>query len=224
MACRCAPINSSQGGEATTPRDARIGPGTKTGFAVVRLHVLLLAPWIVLAVPSQVFFGLGYFLVLGIVAIGLAGTLARIRTLTTLASVALLGSLVAGKAGTDLYGLPSQDTALLMIQFVSVIFFMEAVRAILSFDKESRELGRRTDESTQFIRTTLKAWVKGQISRQARLTIGALGLSLFLLVLGGITSISVSQATFSAVLVLVVVGVLLFIVTQRREPITGATY
>lgn len=186
--------------------------------------MLFLAPWIVLATPSQVFLGLGYFLALGIVALGLAGMLARISTLTTLASVALLVTLVAGKAGTDLYGLPSQDTAILMIQFVSVIFFMEAMRAILSFDKETRELGGRIDESTQLIRATLGAWVKGQLGRQARLTVGALGLSLFLLVLGGLTSISVSQVTFSAILVLIVVGVLFFIITQRREPVIRETY
>ena len=68
--------------------------------------MLFLAPWIVLAAPTQVFLGLGYFLVLGIVSVGLAGMLARINALATLASVALLVTLVAAKAGTDFYGLP----------------------------------------------------------------------------------------------------------------------
>jgi len=63
-------------------------------------------------------------------------------------------------------------------------------------------------------------WVKGQLSRQARLTIGALGLSLVLLVLGGFTSVSINQLAFSAVLVLLVVGALVFLITQRREPET----
>jgi hypothetical protein len=191
---------------------------------IVRLHVLLLAPWIVLAVPSQAFRGLGFLLILVIAGIGLTGMLARMTTLTTLASVALIGALVAGKVGMDLDGLPSQDTAILMVQFVSIIFFMEAMRALLSYDNETRELGARTDESTQLIISKLEAWVKGQLGRQARLTVGALGLSLLLLVLGGLTSISITQATFSASLVLVVVGVLLFIITQRREPVTREPY
>jgi hypothetical protein len=224
MACRCATINNSQGGKATTANNPGIGPVAKTGFVIVRLHVLLLAPWIVLAVPSQVFRGLGILLILAIAGVELTGMLARMTTLTTLASVALIGALVAGKVGMDLDGLPSQDTAILMIQFVSIIFFMEATRSLLSFDDETRELGERTDESTQLIISKLEAWVKGQLGRQARLTVGALGLSLFLLVLGGLTSISITQATFSASLVLVVVGVLLFIITQRREPASREHY
>jgi hypothetical protein len=191
---------------------------------IVKLHVILLAPWIVLAVPSQAIDGLGVLLIFVISGIGLTGMFARMTPLTTLASVALLGVLIAGKVGTDLDGLPSQDTAVLMIQFVSVIFFMEAMRAILSFDIETRELVGRTDESTQLIKSKLEGWIKGQLGRQARLTVGALALSLFLLVLGGLTSVSVSQATFSAILVLVVVAVLLFIVTQRREPVTREPY
>jgi hypothetical protein len=48
--------------------------------------------------------------------------------------------------------------------------------------------------------------------------IGASALSLGLLVLGGFSSISINQLAFSAALVLVAVGVLLFLLTNRREP------
>lgn len=185
----------------------------------MRFHLLFLAPWIVLSVPSQVFLGLGTVLVLLVVGLGLTGMIARMTTMATLANVALLGALVAGRVGTDLDRLPSQDTAVLLIQFMSIIFFMEAMRATSSYDSETRILGGRTDESTQLVRIRLQGWVRGQLSQQARLAVGALGLSLFLLVLGGLTSVSINQVAFSATLVLIVVGVLLFIITQRREPV-----
>jgi hypothetical protein len=107
-----------------------------------------------------------------------------------------------------------------LLQFVAVIFFMEASRVVLSFDREAGELARRTDEMSQAARERLGIWVRSQLSRQARLIGGALGLSLVLLVLGGFTSVSINQLSFSAVLVLLVVGALLFLITQRREPET----
>ncbi len=106
------------------------------------------------------------------------------------------------------------------MQFVSVIFFMEASRVVLSFDRESSELGGRTDEGARAVIERSEKWVRGQLVGQARLSIGALGLSLVLLVLGGFTSVSINQLAFSAILVLIVVGALLFLITQRREPET----
>ncbi len=179
-----------------------------------------MAPWIVLGVPSQMFLGNGILVVSVVVAVGLSGMLARIEAFATLASVWLLVLLVEGKVGTDLVRAPAPDTAVLLLQFVAVIFFMEASRVVLSFDKETSELAGRTDEMSQAARERLGMWVTGQLSRQARLIIGALGLSLVLLVLGGFTSVSINQLSFSAILVLLVVGVLLFLITQRREPET----
>jgi hypothetical protein len=181
---------------------------------------LILAPWIVLGVPSQVFLGLGLPIILVIVAVGLSGMLAGKQALTPLTSVLLLALLVAGKVGTDLTRAPAPDTAVLLLEFVAVIFFMEASRVVLSFDQESSELAGRTDDMSQAARERLGKWVTGQLSRQARLVTGALGLSLVLLVLGGFTSVSINQLSFSAVLVLLVVGALLFLITQKREPET----
>ena len=127
---------------------------------------------------------------------------------------------MAGKVGTDLTIAPNPDTAVLLFQFVAVIFFMETSRVVLSFDQETSELGRRTDEMSQAIRERLGVWVKGQIGRQARIMIGALGLSLVLLIIGGFTSVSINQLSFSALLVLLVVSALVFLITQRREPET----
>jgi hypothetical protein len=186
----------------------------------VRVHYLILAPWIVLGVPSQVFLGLGLPIILVIVAVGLSGMLARQQVLTTLASAGLLVLLVAGKVGTDLAKAPAPDTAVLLLQFVAVIFFMEASRVVMSYDVERSELAGRTDDMSQAARGRLEKWVTGQLNRQARLIGGALGLSLVLLVMGGFTSVSINQLSFSAVLVLLVVGALLFLIIQRREPET----
>ena len=186
----------------------------------MRLHHLVLVPWIVLGIPSQVFLGLGVVLVLVIMSVGLYGMLAKKQTSVTLASVALLVVLLAGKVGTDLARAPAPDTAVLLLQFVSVIFFMEASRVVFAFDRESSELAGRTDEGARAVIERLERWVRGQLLGQARLSIGALGLSLVLLVLGGFTSVSIDQLAFSAILVLIVVGALLFLITQRREPET----
>jgi hypothetical protein len=186
----------------------------------VRLHYLFLAPWIVLAVPSQVFLGFGILIVLIVVVAGLSGMFAGKQMLAILASGALLVLLVAGKIGTDLSRTPNPDTAVLLLQLVAVIFFMEASRVVLTFDSETRELAERTDEMSQAINGRLGTWLGGQLRRQARLMFGAFGLSLVLLVLGGFTSVSINQLAFSAVLVVLVVGALLFLITQRREPET----
>ena len=187
---------------------------------VVRLHYLVLVPWIVLAIPSQVLLGLGILLVLVIMSVGLYGMLTKKQMSVTLASVALLLVLLAGKVGSDLARAAAPDTAVLLVQFVSVIFFMEASRVVLSFERESSELGGRTDEGARAVIERSEKWVRGQLVGQARLSIGALGLSLVLLVLGGFTSVSINHLAFSAILVLVVVGALLFLITQRREPET----
>jgi hypothetical protein len=186
----------------------------------VRLQSLFLAPWIVFGVPSQVFLGLGTLIVLVIVIVGLAGMFGKEQSLATLASVLLLVVLVAGKVGIDLSRAPNPDTAVLLVQFVAVIFFLEASSTVLSFDEETRELGGRTDDMSQAIKDRLGVWVRGQLSRQGRLMIGTLGLSLVLLVLGGFSSVSINQLAFSAILVVLVVGSLLFLITQRREPET----
>ena len=186
----------------------------------MRFHYLVLGPWIVLAIPSQVLLGLGILLVLVIMSVGLYGMLTKKQMSVTLASVALLLVLLAGKVGSDLARAPAPDTAVLLVQFVSVIFFMEASRVVLSFDRESSELDGRTDEGARAVIERSEKWVRGQLVGQAKLSIGALGLSLVLLVLGGFTSVSINHLAFSAILVLVVVGALLFLITHRREPET----
>lgn len=176
-----------------------------------------MVPWIVLTVPSQVFLGYGGLLALSIITVGVSGNLARMKGMSTVASISLLSLLILAKVRTDLIGLPAPDTAVLLLQFVMVIFFMEASLVIISFNRIAGQLSSKTDDSSLAIRQRLEMWVKGQVARQAQLVVGALGLSLFLIVLGGLTSVSLSQLLFSGSLVLVVIGILLFLITQRRE-------
>ena len=186
----------------------------------MRLHYLLLAPWIVLSIPLEVLFGLGILIVFAIAIVGLLGMFSKRQKLASFASLALLATIIAGKVGTDLARVAAPDTLVLLVQFVAVIFFVEASRVVLSFDKESDELGEKEDEVSEAVRRRLDVWVGGQLSRQMRLIMGALGLSLLLLVLGGFASISLNEPVVSALLVMLVVVGLLFLITQRREPDT----
>ncbi len=170
--------------------------------------------------PSQVFLGFGVLIVLVVGFLGLYGMFATKQAFTILASVMLLVVLVAGKIATDLTRASSPDTSVLLLQLVAVIFFMEASRVVLSFDREMGELAGRMDDMSRAVRGRLVMWLTGLLTRQARLMTGALGLSLVLLVLGGFAGISISQPALSAILVLLVVGALLFLITQRREPET----
>ncbi len=175
---------------------------------LVRLHYLVIVPWIVFAIPSIVFFGLQAPAILIVSVVGLLGMLGKREALARAASLSLFGLIIAGKVGGDLLGAAAPDTAVLLVQFVAVIFFMEASR-----------VGKQ-DELSRSLMGKLVEWAQGQLVGQARIMLVALGLSLLLLLIGGFTSISINQLGFSAALVLVVVGVLLFLVTQRREPET----
>lgn len=152
--------------------------------------------------------------------------LAGNSSLAGIASGLLLFALVAGKVGEDILNsenllkIPAPDTAIFLIQFVAVIFFAEACRVVLSFDKEAHLIAGKTDDMSHAVRERLEDWLNRQLSRQAQLVAGAVGLSLVLLVVGGLAGVSVNQLAFSAVLVILVVGILIFLVTQRREPDT----
>lgn len=185
---------------------------------LVRLHYLVLAPWIIFAIPSLVSFGLQIPVALTVSGVGLLGMLGKRGILARGASLSLFGLIIGGKVVGDVLGSAAPDTAVLLVQFVAVIFFMEASRVVLSYDSENGELAGKHDDLSTGLMRRLVEWTQGQLVGQARIMLVALGLSLLLLVIGGFTSISINQLGFSAGLVLVVVGVLLFLVTNRREP------
>jgi len=185
---------------------------------LVRLHYLVLAPLVIFAIPSTVLFGLQVPVALIVSGVGLFGMLRKKEVLARGASLSLVGLVIGGKAGEDVLGVPVPDTAILLVQFVAIILFMEASRVVLSFDSEDRELAGRRDEFSVALMRRLVEWTQGQLVSQARIMIIAFGLSLVLLLVGGLFSISINQLGFSAGLVLVVVVVLLYLVTNRREP------
>ncbi len=185
---------------------------------LVRLHYLGLAPWVIFAIPSLGLFGLQVPVALIVAVVGLLGMVGRKLVLVRAASLSLVGLIIGGKVWGDVLGSAASDTAVLLVQFVAVIFFMEASRVVLLFDAEKGELARKHDEISTGLMRRLVEWTQGQLVGQARIMLVALGLSLVLLVVGGFSSVSINQLGFSAGLVLVVVGVLLFLVTNRREP------
>ncbi len=178
----------------------------------------MLAPWVIFAIPSNVLFGFQVPLALIVSGVGLFGMLRKKEILARGASLSLIGLVIGGKVAEDVLGAAAPDTAVLLVQFVAVIFFMEASRVVLAFNSEDRELAGKRDEFSVALKKRLVEWTQGQLVSQARIMIIALGLSLVLLLVGGLTSISINQLGFSAGLVLVVVIVLLYLVTNRREP------
>jgi hypothetical protein len=184
----------------------------------VKLQYLFLSPLIIFGVPSNALLGLQVPVVLIILCVGSVGILWRNELLASGASLALLGAIIGGKVGLDLLGGAAPDTAVLLSEFVLVIFFMEAGKVVISFEKTNRELAGKQDELSQSLAGRLASWAQGQLTGQARIATGASALSLALLVLGGLSSVSINQLAFSAALVLVAVGVLLFLLTNKREP------
>jgi hypothetical protein len=178
---------------------------------------LFLAPWIIFAIPSPVLFGLQFLVVAIVSGIGLLGMLGRREVFATGASLSLLGLLIGGKLGTDVIGGIASDTAVLLAQFVAVVFFIEASKVVLSFDRENAELVEKPDELSEGLRRKLAMWAQGQLVGQARIMVAVLGMSLALLLVGGFGSVSINQLVFSGALVLAAVGVLLFLLTNRRE-------
>jgi len=178
----------------------------------------VLAPWVIFAIPSTVVFGLQVPATVTVSGVGLFGMLRNKEILARGASLGLIGLVIGGKVAEDVLGAAAPDTAVLLVQFVAVIFFMEASQVVLSFNSEDSELKGKRDEFSVALKKRLVEWTQGQLVSQARIMLVALGLSLVLLLVGGFTSISINQLGFSATLVLVVVVVLLYLVTNRREP------
>jgi hypothetical protein len=186
--------------------------------SAVRLHYLLLAPWIILGIPPQLLLGLQVPITVIISGIGLLGIWGRREFVASGASMSLLALVVGGKVGVDIIGGATSDTAVLMAKFVAVVFSMEASKIVLSFDRENGDLAKKPDELSQELGRKLAQWAQGQLAGQARIMLAAFGLSLVLLIVGGLSSVSINQLAFSSALVLIAVGVLLFLLTNRREP------
>jgi hypothetical protein len=150
--------------------------------------------------------------------VGIGGMLLRNRTAVWLASVSLLLLIVWGKIAGDINGLPGPDSALLLFQFMSVIFLMEASTTILTFDSAVSPLAGKNDDLSARARMQLVKWEQVQLFSLGKLTVASFGLSLGLLILGSLVSVSFNQIAFSGVLVLAAVVAIFILLTYRREP------
>jgi hypothetical protein len=185
---------------------------------LLRLNYLFLAPWIILSLPSPAL-GQQSILVAAIVAlVGFAGMLLGNRTAIFSASGSLMLLIVWGKVAGDIYGLPGPDSALLLLQFLLVIFLMEASTAVLTSDSAIKQLEGRKDDLSSLARMQVMSWERVQLLSLGKLVLASFGLSLGLLILGGFVSVSINQIAFSGVLVLAAVVAIFILLTYRREP------
>jgi hypothetical protein len=140
------------------------------------------------------------------------------RTAISTASGGMMLLIVWGKIAGDIYGLPGPDSALLLLQFMTVIFLMEASNAILTVDSNMKELEGRNDELSELVRMQAMKWEKVQLISLGKLTLASFGLSLSLLVLGSFLEVSINQIAFSGILVIAAVVAIFVLLTYRREP------
>lgn len=185
---------------------------------MLKVNHIFLVPWIVLSLPTAALFKQQILITSILTILGLAGMLTRSLASATFASASLLALTIWGKIASDVFGLEGTDTALLLLRFMVVIFLMEASTTAVTLDAAYRQLNSDSDEISMEIRTRVTEWARVQLLSLGRLTLAAFGLSLGLLVIGGIVSVSVNQLAFSGILVIVAVIALVVLLTYRREP------
>ena len=218
MAEQCPAVRFDVEGEKHTALGRRLDFIPTIVTLLLRINYVFVAPWIVLSLPPASL-GQQSTLVTAIVAIvGLGGMLLRSRTTVSLASVSLLLLIVWGKVARDLYGLPGPDSALLLLQFMLVIFLMEASTTTLTFDYVIKQMEGKYDDLSALARMRVTNWERVQLLNLGKLTVASFGLTLGLLILGSLVSVSVNQIAFSGILVLAAFVAIFILLTYRREP------
>jgi hypothetical protein len=129
-----------------------------------------------------------------------------------------VGLLIWGKVATDLLKSSQPDSAVLLAEFIAIIFLMEASTVILTFESARERLNVKNDEISKAQQGHLAKWASSQVFLQGKLALATILLSLTLLLLAGVTGVSSNQLAVSGSLVLVAVVLLLFLATYRREP------
>jgi len=150
--------------------------------------------------------------------IGMVGMMIGSRRAILIASGTLMLLIVWGKVAADIYSLPGPDSALFLLQFMLVIFLMEASTVVLTFDSTSKQLNDKDDELSSIALTRAMEWRRTQLLSLGKLTVASFGLSLGLLILGSLVSISVNQIAFSGVLALAAIVAIFVLLTYGREP------
>lgn len=187
-------------------------------MVLVRFHYLFLSPLIVSGVPSEALLNQNLFILVLVILAGVAGTIFQRRRLVLLASASLLSLLVWGKIAADLLKATPPDTAVFLVQFGMILFLMEASFGVMTFARLRAELEEKEDELSRDLMGRLMLWMRNQLSRQSKIAVGSIGLSVLLLPLAGFTSISSGQLPLTATLLLLAIVAFLFLVTHRREP------
>ena len=184
----------------------------------LRINYVFLAPWIILSLPPSALAQQSILVTAVVAIVGFVGMLLGNRTAIFVASGSLLLLIVWGKVAGDIYGLPGPDSALLLFQFMLVIFLMEASSTVLTFDSTIKRLEGKNDDISSLARMQVMNWERVQLFNLGKLILASFGLSLGLLVLGSLVSVSVDQIAFSGILVLAAVVAIFVLLTYRREP------
>jgi hypothetical protein len=218
VVCRGPVVEKAEGGEAHTTADSSLALSLRIAVGTVKFHYLFLAPLVLFSTPPQGLLGLNILVLILVTVSGMAGNLLARKQLSTLASIALLCLLVWGRVADDLFSFKPPDTAIFLVEFGMVLFLMEANLVLLTFETAHRAHRGRSDELSNALEARLWIWLRNQFSRQGKIALGSLGISLALLPLAGFTSISSEQLPLTGALLLIAVIALLFLVTYRREP------
>jgi len=191
---------------------------------LIKLHHLGLAPWVLLSIPSVAVLGLQVPLAGVVALIGVVGMVLGRRRFLLASSLSLLGLLILGKVTIDLAILEPLDTGVLLLQFVTILFLMEASLPVIQYEKDLAVLGKRDDELSRRVETRLVQWLRFQLFADAKLGIVSFLTSLGLLIVGSLAGVGIGHLAVLAVFVLGAVVALLFLLTYRREPeTTGPT-
>lgn len=185
---------------------------------ILKVNYAFLVPWIVLSLPAAAFFEQQLYILSALLVAGLVGMLLRIRNAVYAASAGLLALIAWGKVASDVFALPGEDSALLLLQFMMVIFLMEASNTALIMDTSWIKLKGKVDDLSNLARLRLIIWTSTQLKSLGKLTASAFGLSILLLLVGGFASVSVNLLAFNGFLVLAAVIAILILLTYKREP------
>ena len=184
----------------------------------LKINYVFLAPWVILNLPPSALAQQSILVTAAVAILGIAGMSLGNRTAIFAASGSLLLLIVWGKVAGDIYGVRGPDSALLLFQFMLVIFLMEASATALTFDSTIKRLEGKNDDISSLARTHVMKWERVQLFSLGRLTLASFGLSLGLLILGSLVSVSANQIAFSGILVVASVVAIFVLLTYRREP------
>ena len=136
----------------------------------MRLQHVFLAPLVLLVIPPAALFQQPLFFVLAVALVGLAGNVSGRSYLATTSSLSLLMLLIWGKASESILKTGALDTAVLLIEFSMVLFFMEASSTVLTFNRAFESLRKKDDEISQKQKGWLVNWLRGLLSRQGKVS------------------------------------------------------